>query len=45
MPNKEMAQTFENFVEEWGLHNYYEQVNTREKILDLEEVVASDLNP
>ena len=45
MPNKETARKFEDFVEASGLHEYYEQVNTRGQILDMGEVVAALLNP
>jgi len=45
MPNKEAAREFEDFVESSGLHEYYEQVNTRGQVLDMETVVAALLNP
>ena len=45
MPNQETALKFEDFVESSGLHEYYEQVNTRGQMLDMEEVVAALLNP
>lgn len=45
MPNKDVAQEFEAFVENSGLHDYYEQVNTRGQIMDMGEVVAALLNP
>jgi len=45
MPNKEAARKFEDFVEASGLHEYYEQVNTRGQVLGMEEVVAALLNP
>jgi hypothetical protein len=41
MQDKETAQRFENFVEESGLHDYYEQVNTRGRVLGMEEVVSA----
>ena len=44
MPNKEAARKFEAFVEGSRLHDYYEQVNTRGQILDMEEVVAAHVN-
>ncbi|REJ77854.1 MAG: hypothetical protein DWQ47_15950 [Acidobacteria bacterium] len=44
MPDKEMVKKFERAVEESGLHDYYEQVNTRGEQLDLNEVVADLLN-
>lgn len=45
MPNKESAVRFENFVEASGLHRYYEQVNTRGSMMEMEDVVAALLNP
>ena len=45
MPNKKAARKFEDFVEGSGLHEYYEQVNTRGEMLDMEEVVAALVNP
>lgn len=44
MPDKETARRFESFVEESGLHDYYEQVNTRGSVLGMEEVVAALMN-
>jgi hypothetical protein len=44
MPDKETAQRFETFVEESGLHDYYEQVNTRGTVLGMEKVVSALLN-
>lgn len=41
MPDKDVARTFENFVEDSGLHKYFEQVNTRGEATDIEEVVAA----
>lgn len=41
MPNKETARQFENFVEDSGLHEYFEQVNTRGEIANMEDVVAA----
>jgi len=45
MPHKEAAVGFENFVEASGLHEYYEQVNTRGQMMGMDEVVAALLNP
>jgi len=45
MPHKEAAVGFESFVEASGLHDYYEQVNTRGQVMDMEGVVAALLNP
>jgi len=45
MPNKKAAESFENFVEASGLHEYYEQVNTRGQVMELDGVVAALLNP
>ena len=36
MPNKELVEQFEKAVEDSGLHNYYEQVNTRGKEIGLD---------
>ncbi|HLR25510.1 MAG TPA: DUF6616 family protein [Fodinibius sp.] len=44
MPNKEIAMKFEDFVEASGLHEYYEQVNTRGQSLEMEEMVTALLN-
>ena len=44
MPNKEAAQQFEDFVEDSGLHEYFEQVNTRGQMAEMEEVVSALLN-
>lgn len=45
MPNKDAAVAFETFVEESGLHKYYEQVNTRGAVMELGAVVDALLNP
>lgn len=45
MPNKEIAVRFENFVEASGLHEYYEQVNTRGEMAEMDAVVAALLDP
>lgn len=45
MPDKESAVRFENFVEASGLHEYFEQVNTRGQVMEMGEVVAALLNP
>ena len=45
MPNKEAAREFEDIVEASGLHEYYEQVNSRGQMLGMEEVVSALLNP
>jgi hypothetical protein len=44
MPSKDVARRFEDFVETSGLHEYYEQVNTRGQMMEMEEVVAALLN-
>jgi hypothetical protein len=44
MPNKEIARQFEGFVETSGLHKYFEQVNTRGQMMEMEEVVSALLN-
>jgi len=44
MPNEESARRFENFVEASGLHDYFEQVNTRGRMMEMEEVVSALLN-
>lgn len=41
MPSKESAVAFERYVEESGLHRYYEQVNTRGRMMEMEEVVGA----
>jgi hypothetical protein len=45
MPNKNLAQQFEEFVENSGLHEYYEQVNTRGQMMEMGAVVEALLNP
>ncbi len=45
MPDKEAAVAFEAFVEQSGLHAYYEQVNTRGAAMELDTVVAALLDP
>jgi hypothetical protein len=45
MPNKEVARRFEDFVERSGLHEYFEQVNSRGPMMEMEEVVSALLNP
>ncbi len=40
----EVARKFEDFVETSGLHEYYEQVNTRGQMMEMEEVVSALLN-
>ena len=45
MPSKEAAVRFESFVEASGLHEYYEQVNTRGQMMEMDGVVAALLNP
>lgn len=45
MPNKETAVRFENFVQESGLHEYYEQVNTRGQMMEMDDVVTALLAP
>jgi hypothetical protein len=40
MPTKAAAVAFEKFVEESGLHRYYEQVNTRGEMVEMEGVVG-----
>ncbi len=45
MPSKESAEGFERFVEESGLHLYYEQVNTHGAIMELGGMVEALSNP
>jgi hypothetical protein len=45
MPHKEAAVRFENFVEASGLHEYYEQVNTRGQMMEMDAVVTALLSP
>jgi len=42
---EEAAVRFERFVEESGLHEYCEQVNTRGQVMEMEGVVAAFLSP
>lgn len=44
MPNKEVALQFENHVENLGFHDFFEQVNTRGKVAEMEEIVAAMAN-
>lgn len=45
MPDKEAARAFEGFVESSGLHEYYEQVNTRGQVMEVENIATALLNP
>jgi hypothetical protein len=45
MPDRETAKRFEDLVESSGLHTYYEQINTRGKILSMDEVINALLIP
>lgn len=45
MPDKAAAVAFEQSVEESGLHTYYEQVNTRGVVMELDAVVAALCDP
>jgi hypothetical protein len=44
MPNKEVAQQFEDFVERAGWHEYFEQVNARGQIMETEQFVSAHVN-
>ena len=44
MPDKEAAREFEDFVEASGLHQHFEQVNTRGRVMEMEAVVSALLN-
>lgn len=44
MPNKEVARRFEDFVELAGWHGYFEQVNARGQMMEMEEFVSAHLN-
>ena len=41
MPSKEIAQQFEGFVEEAGWHNYFEQVNARGQMMEMDVFLSS----
>ena len=40
MPNKEIAQQFEKFVDDAGWHNYFEQVNARGESISPHDVMS-----
>jgi hypothetical protein len=44
MPSKEIAQQFERFVEDAGWHNFFEQVNARGPMLEIEDFTSSHLS-
>ncbi len=44
MPNKEAARRFERFVEEAGWHEYFEQVNARGQIMEMDTFVSSHVD-
>ena len=44
MPSKEVAQRFEGFVEEVGWHDYFEQVNARGPIMEMDTFVSSHVD-
>ncbi len=44
MPNKEVAEQFEDFVGRAGWHKYFEQVNARGQIMETEQFVSAHLN-
>ena len=43
MPDKETAQRFERFVESNGWHDYFEQVNARGPVLEIEAFSSSHI--
>ena len=43
MPNKETAEQFEKFVENAGWHEYFEQVNARGQIMEMDEFSSAHL--
>lgn len=45
MPDEEAVRRFEAFVERSGLHEYYEQVNTRGRMMELDEIVSALVEP
>lgn len=45
MPDLESVERFEAFVETSGLHQYFEQVNTRGASLELDAMVAALVDP
>ena len=44
MPDKEAALRFEGFVEEVGWHEYFEQVNARGPIMEMDMFVSSHVD-
>lgn len=44
MRDKNAARKFEDFVENAGWHDYFEQVNAGGKVLEMEDFVADHLN-
>jgi hypothetical protein len=44
MLNKQIAEQFENFVEQAGWHEYFEQVNARGEMLEMEAFVRAHLS-
>ncbi len=43
MPNKEIAEQFERFIEEAGWHNYFEQVNARGQMMEMDVFSSSHI--
>ncbi len=44
MPNKEVAQQFERFLEDSGWHGYFEQVNARGQIMEMDVFSSSHID-
>ena len=44
MPNKEVAQQFERFIEDAGWHNYFEQVNARGPMMEMDVFSSSHID-
>lgn len=44
MPDKETAEKFEKFVEDAGWHNYFEQVNVRGQMMEIDVFSSSHID-
>ena len=44
MPSKQAAEQFESFVERAGWHDYFEQVNARGQIMDIDVFSSSHID-
>jgi hypothetical protein len=43
MPDKETAERFEKFVEDAGWHNYFEQINVRGQMMEIDVFSSSHI--